>query len=223
MTKGFLHTHNLVVVIFLITFIIKTVLLLLNKYEQLDKIREKTKVLEMIMGTLILITGGYLLYATKNTQPYIIAKIVIVLACIPLGIVGLKKKNKALAVIALLGFLYVLGIALTKSLTLTKQKIEVAPSVSEESSAASEEIIQENADNGLSNAKAIFEQECSRCHGLDGKQGLAGAKDLTVSQLTDAQKKEMILKGKGVMAGYEGRLSEQEIDNLVLYVNTLKK
>ena len=145
------------------------------------------------------------------------------LACIPLGIIGLKKKNKALAVIALLGFLYVLGIALTKSLTLTKQKIEVPASVSEESSAASEEIIQENADNGLSNAKAIFEQECSRCHGMDGKQGLAGAKDLTVSQLTDAQKKEMILKGKGVMAGYEGRLTEQEVDNLVLYVNTLKK
>ncbi|MBO9701954.1 MAG: SirB2 family protein [Sporocytophaga sp.] len=223
MDKGFLHTHNLVVVIFLITFIIKTVLLLLNKYEQLDKIREKTKVLEMIMGTLILITGGYLLYATKNTQPYIIAKIVIVLACIPLGIVGLKKKNKALTVIALLGFLYVLGIALTKSLTLTKQKIEVPASVSEESSAASEEIIQENADNGLRNAKAIFEKECARCHGVDGKQGLAGAKDLTVSQLTDAEKKEMILKGKGLMAGYEGRLTEQEVDNLVLYVNTLKK
>ncbi len=175
------------------------------------------------MGTLILITGGYLLYATKNTQSYIIAKIIIVLACIPLGIIGLKKKNKALTVIALLGFLYVLGIALTKSLTLTKQKIEVPASVSEGSSSASEEILEENADNSLSNAKAIFEQECARCHGADGKQGLAGAKDLTVSPLTDAQKKEMILKGKGVMAGYEGRLSEQEIDNLVLYINTLKK
>ncbi|MCR6641866.1 MAG: cytochrome c [Sporocytophaga sp.] len=122
-----------------------------------------------------------------------------------------------------MGFLYVLGIALTKSVTLTKQKIEVPSTVSEESSATSEEIIQENADNALSNAKAIFEQECSRCHGADGKQGLAGAKDLTASQLTDAQKKEMILKGKGVMAGYEGRLTEQEIDNLVLYINTLKK
>jgi len=223
MITGILHTHKLVVFIFLIFLVIKTVLLLLNKNEKLDKLREKTKVLEMILGTLILLTGGALIYFLKNTETYIIVKLIIVLVCTPLAIVGLKKKKKVLAVLAVLGFTYALLIAFKKNLTLQTEKIVVEKPVADSSAHQSEEIIQENADNGLSNAKAIFEQECARCHGADGKQGLAGAKDLTVSQLTDAQKKEMILKGKGVMSGYEGRLSEQEVDNLVLYVNTLKK
>jgi len=223
MITGILHTHKLVVFIFLIFLIIKVALLLLDKNEQLDKLREKTKVLEMILGTLILITGGTLLYFLKNTEPYIITKIIIVLVCTPLGIVGLKKKKKVLAVLAVLGFVYALLIAFKKNLTLQTKRIVVEQPVSDASSAQSEEILSENTDNALSNAKAIFEQECGKCHGVDGKLGLAGAKDLTASTLTDDQKKEIILKGKGVMSGYKGRLTEQEVDNLVLYINTLKK
>ncbi len=41
---AFLHTHVLVVVLFLIFFAAKAVLLLLNKRETLDKVRSKTKV-----------------------------------------------------------------------------------------------------------------------------------------------------------------------------------
>jgi len=48
------------------------------------------------------------------------------------------------------------------------------------------------------------------------------AKDLTQSQLTPEQKREIIKKGKNAMAAYETQLSEEEIKAVAEYVNGLK-
>lgn len=77
---------------------------------------------------------------------------------------------------------------------------------------------------------ATYKSKCVVCHGADGKgspMGVKlGARDLTspeVQQQTDAQLTEVITKGKGKMPGFEERLKDTEIKDLVAFVRTLAK
>ncbi|HPF89452.1 MAG: cytochrome c [Flavobacteriales bacterium] len=69
--------------------------------------------------------------------------------------------------------------------------------------------------------KAVFNMNCTLCHGRDGKAGLNGAKDLTVSTLTTEEMKAIVRNGKGAMAPYKQVLSAQEIEAVVTYIRTL--
>ena len=82
-----------------------------------ETVRNKTRILEMILGPLVLLTGGYLFF-TRGVfdEPWLMGKIILVFIGIPLSIVGLKKGNKVLAIIGCLIFIYIYGVAETKSL-----------------------------------------------------------------------------------------------------------
>lgn len=87
-----------------------------------------------------------------------------------------------------------------------------------------------------SDGKTLFETNCAKCHGLDGKgmtkMGLkAGAKDLTdaklQAQLTDDKIAQSIKEGvkegnKTKMKGFPD-LSADDVKSLVAYVRSLKK
>ena len=124
--NAFLHTHMLVVILFLILFIVKAFLLFLNKHETLQKVRNSTKILDIVFGVLILVTGGYLLSIHSGIPAWLWVKIILVFVAIPLGIVGLKKHNKMLTSLAVIIFIYVYGIAETKSLTMRATTEQVA-------------------------------------------------------------------------------------------------
>ena len=68
----------------------------------------------------------------------------------------------------------------------------------------------------------IFKQYCQTCHGGDGKLGLNGAKDLTVSALSIEQRLELITNGKGVMTPFRSILSPEQIRAVAEYTLTLK-
>jgi len=236
---AFLHTHVLVVVLFLILFAIKAVLLLLNKRAALDKMRSKTKVLDIIFGTLILLTGGYLLFLYNGGIPtWLIIKIVLVLVAIPVGIVGIKRENKVLAVLALFIFLYVYGVAETKSLSMDKDGASAqnaAPATPEadaaetgdaglsQSASAQEAIVASMSAAQLDNAKAIYENLCASCHGADGMKGTGGAANLTGSNLSLNDRINVIRQGRGLMPGFGDQLTEQDAEALAAYTITLKK
>ena len=235
---AFLHTHVLVVVLFLLLFIVKTVLLLLNKNESLTRLRNKTKVLEMIFGTLILVTGGWMLVNYNGIPTWLITKVVLVLIAIPVGIIGLRRENKALAILTLLLFVYVYGVAETDSLAMKKETVENTTGVNNTpetdaaetgdstlstSDAAHEEIVASLNETALTNAGNIFVQQCATCHGEDGAKGLSGAANLTESQLSLNDRKGVIANGRGLMPGFKEQLSEQELDELAAYTMTLKK
>ena len=69
MDIGMHHLHTTVVIVFLVFLLFKTVLLLANKLELLDRVRAKTKIIEMILGITILATGGYLLAVNTPIAP----------------------------------------------------------------------------------------------------------------------------------------------------------
>ena len=74
-----------------------------------------------------------------------------------------------------------------------------------------------------SSGRNVYSSKCSACHGDDGTRGLAGAKDLSTSTLSDQEVTEIIKSGKGSMAGYGAILSEKELSQVVEYVKTLRK
>ena len=75
----------------------------------------------------------------------------------------------------------------------------------------------------ISNGQKIFSVNCTSCHGIDGKKGLAGAKDLSKSALSKSEMATIIRLGKGNMTGYGDLLSKEEIDQVISYIITLRK
>jgi uncharacterized membrane protein SirB2 len=105
MYKGFLHTHYLVVTLFLLIYVVKTILLLSNKADLLITFTRKVKVFEMIVSALFLITGIYLATQLPFNSKYdylFWIKLVMVFASIPIAIIGFKRGNKILAALSLL-------------------------------------------------------------------------------------------------------------------------
>ncbi len=226
MAKGFLHLHVTVVVIFLLLFAYKVALLILSKNEQLSFIRNKTKVVEMILGTLILVTGTYLFITDPLKEMWLWVKLVSIIGLIPLGIIGLKKENKALALISLIGFLYFFVVSKTNSLTFKRDKIEIVEAPAEntgEKQSTTEDIMATNEETQLNKGKAIYTQVCAACHGPEGNLQLAGAANLQTSKLTLDEKISIVTNGKNAMMAYKDQLSEQEIVAVVTYTETLKK
>ncbi len=223
MYTGFKHLHVTAVVLFLLLYSIKTFLLVANKNEQLDKLRAKTKIADMVLGSLMVLTGGYLLFAGPGVQLYHYVKIVVAFASIPVGIIAFKKKNKAMAVLLLLLFIYVYGVAETKSLKFKRDRITVTALSDTSVSNIAIAIIDQNTEAVLKNGKQLYTAACVNCHGTDGKLGVAGAKDLTLSTLSHADKVAIITNGKGSMTPFEGQLKEQEIEAVAAYVDSMKK
>lgn len=212
MDVGILHLHTTVVVVFLLLFAFKAVLLLANNASLLTSVRAKTKILDMILGTLILLTGGYLLFKGGHPATWAMVKLVVVLLLIPAGIVGIKRESKALTVIALLGFFYIYGVSETKSLTLSRTTYSDA----KDGAALNEEALQQQA-------AEIYRNECVRCHGEDGAAGNYSAYNLREGKLSYEESVAVIKNGRGTMPAYGDRLSDKQIEALATYIERFRQ
>jgi mono/diheme cytochrome c family protein len=228
------NAHILAVILFLILFIIKAFLLFTNKTQALESIKGKTKIADMVLGTLILVTGGYLLFQLSTIPTWLILKIVLVFAAIPLAIAGLKKLNKPLVALAVVIFVYVYGVAESKNITMQKatparMEAELQEPAPDPAAVTNDLPTGENApaistemsETAVNNARQIYSQLCANCHGDDGQKGLGGATDLSTSMQTLAERKAVILNGRGNMPAFKGTLTEQEAEELGAYTQML--
>jgi mono/diheme cytochrome c family protein len=151
---------------------------------------------------LFLVTGGYMLTEIPEINTFMIIKLVAVFASIPIAIVGFKKGNKMLALLSLLLLIAAYGLA-----EMSKKRGAKADAVSA----------------STTDSKEIYSTYCSRCHGDDGKLGAMGAADLSITTLDNSSIAEIVRKGKGAMAGFEGQLSNEQISLVSSYVETLRK
>lgn len=69
----------------------------------------------------------------------------------------------------------------------------------------------------------VYKQQCVTCHGIDGKLGLNGAKDLSQTVLPLEERILQISKGKNLMTPFEGILSPEEIRAVAEYTFTLQQ
>lgn len=209
MYKGIFYTHLISVNLFLLIYLIKTVLLVANKEEALLKFTKGIKVPEMIISVLFLITGVYMLTQIPAVNTLLIVKIVAVFASIPLAVIGFKKKKKALAVISFILIVAAYGLA-----EMSKKRAGKADTTATPSTEGGAQVV---------DGKTVFESRCVSCHGEDGQLGLMDAPNLAKSELDAAARIEIITKGKGVMQPFGGMLTEEEIQAVATYVETLKK
>ena len=126
MDIGMRHLHVTVVVMLLLFILFKTILLVANRIELLDKIRAKTKVVDIILGILVLSTGIFLTTLKQSVEPYLWTKIILVLVSIPIGIIGLKSRNKLLAILSVILIIYVYGIGETHSYKFKRDPIVIS-------------------------------------------------------------------------------------------------
>lgn len=76
-------------------------------------------------------------------------------------------------------------------------------------------------------AADLYKAKCAGCHGADGKKEMAGMgiKPLTspdIQKKSDADLIAAVTNGKGKMQPFKGKLTDDQIKELVKYVRTLK-
>ena len=79
-------------------------------------------------------------------------------------------------------------------------------------------------------AETTFKTKCAVCHGADGKGETAMGKKLGAQNLgspevqkqSDAQLAAIVSKGQNKMPAYNGKLTDEQISDLIKYIRSLK-
>jgi cytochrome c5 len=197
--------HRIVVSLFLLHYVVKLALLLLKKTDLLATYTAKTKVVEMIVSALFLLTGVYLI----ATGPALITlqwiKIAVVLASIPMAIIGFKKGNVILAVLSVLFILGAYGMAEVAKKKRNQVKTEDLSALADKEK-----------------GQAIYMQSCTSCHGPAGDAMIGDAKNLRESKMDEVQMSTIIKNGNAGMPPFKD-ITDEDLKLLVSYVQTLKK
>ncbi|HRH02161.1 MAG TPA: cytochrome c [Bacteroidia bacterium] len=201
-----LTIHKVSVILFLLIYLIKTILLVANQTENLEKFKKLTKVLEMIVSASFLITGIWMLVEIGSIKPFQIIKICLVLASIPVAVIAYKKSNKVLAIVSLLMIIMSYGLA----------------EMSRKQRAVGSNDMGLHSSDTLMVGQTVYTNYCVKCHGQDGNKGFMGALDLTLSSLDEAGVADLVANGKGNMTAFKDQLTAEQIHAVAVYVKTMK-
>jgi mono/diheme cytochrome c family protein len=83
-------------------------------------------------------------------------------------------------------------------------------------SSSGDKVIPEPPDPPEVVGENLFIMHCAVCHGEDGKLGASGAKDLSISNLSDAATLKIIKEGKNAMPPMKALLGNNKNISLVL-------
>ena len=70
--------------------------------------------------------------------------------------------------------------------------------------------------------QVLFQKNCVRCHGADGRKGASGAHDLTKSNLNAFGRTYLVTNGLGKMPAFGKKLTPEQVQQVVAYSLTLK-
>lgn len=75
----------------------------------------------------------------------------------------------------------------------------------------------------------LYKSKCQGCHGVDGKASAIGKKlgakdfqDPDVAKMSEDELEKITKDGKNKMPAYKGKLTDQQIDDLVKYIKQMK-
>ncbi len=79
-------------------------------------------------------------------------------------------------------------------------------------------------------AAALYKSKCQACHGPDGKGETAAGKKLgvkgfqspEVAKMSDVELFDITKKGKDKMPGYDKKLTDDQMKELIKYIRSLK-
>ena len=70
--------------------------------------------------------------------------------------------------------------------------------------------------------QVLYQKNCLRCHGANGKKGANGAHDLTKSNLNAFGRTYMVTNGMGKMPAFGKTLTPAQVQQVVAYSLTLR-
>lgn len=226
MDTGILHTHVFITSLFLVAMLITVITSLGSKEKPTPK---WLRLSHMILGSLMLLTGIYLMVKSPNgMEPYILVKLVLVLVATPLGIIGGRKKNMAMTGLAFLLVVGVMALAYAKpdalrSIPSDVESVEELVENMEKRKESGEMTQAEKDAEAVKIGKSLYYKRlCNSCHGDDGSAGFQKSKDLGQSTLNDAEIADIIVNGKNLMPANEG-LNDSEVEYLTAFVKSLRK
>ena len=214
MYTGLFHTHKLAITLFILIYLIKTILLIAGRKDSLQNFSGKIKIFEMAISALFLITGVWLLFVTSEIRTLFILKLVLVVVAVPLAFIGFRKENKVLGPLAFLLIVSAYGLAEMNKRTMIK-RLELPEAVIIEVSDPSYSLVE--------HGKALFVNQCVVCNGESGDLQMSGAKNLTTSEISKEEVIQRIKEGKLTMISYEDYFTSTEIEALATYVMSLRK
>ncbi|MFM9028508.1 MAG: c-type cytochrome [Bacteroidota bacterium] len=198
--------HLYSVFAFLVIYLVKTVLLFTST-TALDRFTSITKVPEMIVSTLFLATGIWLTVILGGIKTFQIIKLVMVFASIPLAVVGFKRRKKGLAFLSLLLIIGSYGLA-----EMSRNKPFMKATV----------VMKGDVNTAVANGMKVYLENCAFCHGKDGKKAYRGAKDISNQASADNVRTKIEQGVKRKMPKYEGVITGKDLDDLCLYVVSMK-
>jgi len=200
--------HVISVTLFLLTYLIKTILLFTQK-KALDKYTRVMKVPEIIISVAFLVTGIWLYTILDGIKKIHFIKLALVFASIPIAVIAFKRYKKGLALFALVLIISAYGMAeMSKSMPFIPATTSFPPDYPGEN---------------LGGAR-IYMENCMFCHGENGKKMYRNAPDLTKSNYTEDGIMQLVRQGsRGKMPKYGLTFSDEELQSLAKYVTSLRK
>ena len=211
--NAFLQIHVLLVSLYVIFFLIKFVLLLSANEYSLINFRRRTKLLEMLLPVLFLVTGIILALKSGNTkETWFIVKLVALMLAIVLGILTFKNNSVLLGIATIGVFVYIYILSYTKSPDLnSKNRMNYQHRPAGKS-------------NISTGANIYIENGCQNCHAENGAGVLSEATNLQKSRISNEEIKTVIQTGHANIPDYHlANLPETALDSLVEYVKSLRK
>ena len=199
--------HVISVMLFLLTYSIKTILLFTSK-SKLENYTSLTKVSEMIISTIFLITGIWLFVIIGGIKTMQIIKLILVFISIPIAIIGFKKHKRGMALIALVLIVCAYGVAeMSKNKPYIPKKVELVG----------------GSNSSIADGALVYHSNCAFCHGDDGKKMYRNAADLTKSALINDEIIQMVREGsRGKMPSYNIILSDENMRAVAKFVSNFQ-
>ncbi len=200
--------HFITVSVFLLIYLVKTIMLLANKDEQLESLNDILIIFEIMISFVILITGIMLIIQSRQFYNYLLlAKYVLFLISIPLAIIGFKKSNKFMAVTSLVFLFAIFGLGeMAKKFGFV---VGISTEVSDTKS-GSYDIIR--------HGEALYMNGCVRCHGEDGTATIQGATDLSISAMKFEDRIKVIKHGQNGMPAFV-LLTDEDLKAVAAYID----
>ena len=182
--------------------LIKAILLITNS-DQFDGYRKNTKVPEMVITMLFLVTGIIMISMRGGGLHYFFyIKLTVIAAATILAIIGFKKKNKILGLISTVLFILTIGLALKSGNNMKEVHVDIPAT-------------------DPNYGKALYDANCATCHGVGGAKQLGKAADLTATEMTALQIGYIITDGLESMNAFK-TLDSVEVKAIGDYALTLK-
>lgn len=205
-----LSLHLVMVSIFLVLYLIKTILLFTNPNGLFEQFRKITLFPEILVSMIFLITGVWMLFDIAEVKNMLLIKLALTGLTIPFAVVAFKRKYKLLATISFILLISIYGLA------------EMAKQV-KANHVDSKVLMAAASYTPVRHGQILYNQYCVNCHGGDGEGEYSGAKRLSVSLKEDAAIVTVIKNGKAAMPKYAKVFNEDEIKALTQYIKTLRK